>query len=698
MGNSYFKAIKIFLFVIALFFSILDVQAKDELNNEGTNQLESYSPTSFVHPGMMQNSDDLAYMREKIFQGKEPWAKAFANLKKNTSLDFTPSPFTYVSAGSYGANAIGAKEFFESAQTCYNHALMWYITQNKRYADKAIEILNAWSYRLWGFDGNNAKLNVGLNGYFFLNAAEILRYTDSPWERKDIEQFERMLLTVFYPTIQDFFTEANGNWDASIINTIMCIAIFTDNRDMFNRAVQRFYRGEGNSGVTKYIYSGGQCQESVRDWSHVQLGIGELAKVAQVAWTQGLDFYSIADNRLAQGFEYTAKFLLGNDVPAFGELSYRDKDTFRDVYESIYSWYKDFKSIEMPFTRQLIENYTRHKSSVGLLTALRASGKQTDTKTGKEIELKSFLSPYQTGALLEKTSSLPDNAIRIKPGESIQAIIDINKGRSVWIVLEKGIHMLESTLVINSDLVLSGSGKETVLMLNPKVEEPVITNKDKNLQNVIIRDLLIEGALTTNQSSDPNQERRYRSSMSAKSREGILLLTDYKGQMKNILLENITIQNCTKNGISIIGASGITINQCDIRDNGSNVVPGAGFHHNLKLSRSENCKISNSRFVDSLWGNGINISFCNNISIDNNEASRNKLSGINCEDSNNVLIKNNWAEGNDSNGICLTRLMDESKNIQILENLLQNNGQFGIRCDIPQIDLVSNKLLYNAYE
>jgi len=27
------------------------------------------------------------------------------------------------------------------------------------------------------------------------------------------------------------------------------------------------------------------------NWDHVQLGIGEFAKAAQVAWTQGLDLY-----------------------------------------------------------------------------------------------------------------------------------------------------------------------------------------------------------------------------------------------------------------------------------------------------------------------------------------------------------------------------------------------------------------------
>ena len=132
-----------------------------------------------------------------------------------------------------------------------------------------------------GLDGNNAKLNVGLFGQYYLNAAELLRCTDAGWRQEDVEQFERMLRTVYYPTIRDFFTEANGNWDASMICTMMCMGVFLEDHDMFNRAVERFYRGNGNGGITRYIYPGGQCQETTRDWDHVQLGLGELSRAAR---------------------------------------------------------------------------------------------------------------------------------------------------------------------------------------------------------------------------------------------------------------------------------------------------------------------------------------------------------------------------------------------------------------------------------
>ncbi len=68
----------------------------------------------------------------------------------------------------------------------YKHSLVWYITKDQVYADKAIEILNAWAYKLHSFDANNAKLNVGLWGYYFLNAAEILKYSDAGWSELGI--------------------------------------------------------------------------------------------------------------------------------------------------------------------------------------------------------------------------------------------------------------------------------------------------------------------------------------------------------------------------------------------------------------------------------------------------------------------------------------------------------------------------------
>lgn len=637
-----------------------------------------YTPvcdTPFVHPGMSQNQEDLDYMRKMVLEGRDPWKTAFKNLEKETAASFTPKPYTYISVGPYGANSVGGKEFSESATAVYNHALMWYITRDTVYARKAIEIMNAWSGTLRSFDANNAKLNVGLSGYFFMNAAEILRYSDSGWTGDEIRQFTRMVLTVFYPTIKDFFTEANGNWDGSIINTMMCIGVFVNDPAIFNRAMQRFCRGEGNSGITKYLYPSGQCQETTRDWDHVQLGIGEFAKAAQVAWTQGLDFYSMAGDRLAHGFEYTSRFMLGEPVETFGVLSHRRKEVFKDIYESICDYYRDVRGIDLPYTRQLIAKHTRPTSSIGLLTSLKAPSGLHPQASGRLDSLQVLL-PSRTGALDTPTEKAPANAWVVRPGESVQQAIDACRGTDRWIVLEKGIHTLSTPLKVYSGLTLAGRGKETILFLAPELRTETIINGENDLHDVTFRDFLLEGAVKTIENEDPNHDRRTRSYMSAPSREGIILKADAQSEMKNLTFSHITVQNCTKNGIAVVGGRNIRILYCDLRDNGSSVVPGAGFHHNLYLSHISGCEVSDSRFDTSPWGSGIDLSFSHDVLIRGNEAARNRLSGIRCTESQNVVLTNNLTEGNDFEGITIDKQMDGCRNIQISGNTSRLNGLY----------------------
>jgi hypothetical protein len=106
-----------------------------------------------------------------------------------------------------------------------------------------------------------------------------------------------MLMTVYYPLIRHYFTMANGNWDGAIIHSILAIAIFTDNRPMFNNAVDHFLHAPVNGSLFKYIYPSGQCQESMRDQGHVQLGLGEFAERLKLHLHRELIFLN-ADNRI----------------------------------------------------------------------------------------------------------------------------------------------------------------------------------------------------------------------------------------------------------------------------------------------------------------------------------------------------------------------------------------------------------------
>ncbi|MEP6728599.1 MAG: alginate lyase family protein, partial [Bacteroidota bacterium] len=118
----------------------------------------------FIHPGIDQQAKDLAYMKKMVIASEQPWKAAFDKLKAATDTNFIVKAHTHVLRGPYGKPNIGGDDLSRSANMAYNYALVWYITNDKLYAAKAIEILNTWSPVLWDLDYNDAKLLAAWTG------------------------------------------------------------------------------------------------------------------------------------------------------------------------------------------------------------------------------------------------------------------------------------------------------------------------------------------------------------------------------------------------------------------------------------------------------------------------------------------------------------------------------------------------------
>jgi len=119
---------------------------------------QTSSGQKFIHPGIDQTLSDLGYMKKQVLAGESPWKEAFGRLKVATDLQFVIKPFAHVVRGPYGKPNIGGDDLSKGSNLAYNCALIWYITGDRPYADKAIEVLNKWSPVLWDFDYNDAKL------------------------------------------------------------------------------------------------------------------------------------------------------------------------------------------------------------------------------------------------------------------------------------------------------------------------------------------------------------------------------------------------------------------------------------------------------------------------------------------------------------------------------------------------------------
>lgn len=321
----------------------------------------------FVHPGISHTKENIEFVKAKIAAGEQPWARAWEEVQsfRYSSLDHEPEPRAHVERGPYNRPNIGSSEFSNDANAAYLHAVQWALSGNKDHAKKAAEILDAWSGTLESVSNHDARLLIGMEGYEFCNAAELLRHTWDGWPQENQKQFEKMLRDVFYPVIKDFYPSANGNWDASMIQTMMAMGVFLDDQAMFDRAKNYYLDGKGNGAIGMYFKPSGQCQETGRDQAHTQMGLDFLACLAEIAWNQGFDLYAALDNRLLKGFEYTAKYNLGFDVPYepyrsfegryhYKKISDDSRGRLRPMYEKVLNHYENRKGLEAPYTKQAV--------------------------------------------------------------------------------------------------------------------------------------------------------------------------------------------------------------------------------------------------------------------------------------------------------------------------------------------------------
>jgi len=322
---------------------------------------------AFRHPGVLQSREDLERMRTGVAAMAEPLYsgyKVFAGDSASLADYRMQGPLKMV-----GRNpTVGQTAYDNDANAAYQNAVMWAITGDRRHAEKAIAIIDAWSSTLNEITGRDAVLMAGLGPFKMVNAAEIIRYTNAGWSEEGILRAEANFKAVVYPVIKDFAPFANGNWDAAAIKTSMAIGVFCNDRSIFERALRYYIDGWGNGSLLHYVINEqGQLQESGRDQPHAQLGIGMLAECCAIAWNQGLDLYSLDDNRLLKGFEYTAKFNLGNDDVPFSEwldrtgkyhhdrISQQGRGRLRAVYEQVYNHYVVMKGLSAPFVQQAAE-------------------------------------------------------------------------------------------------------------------------------------------------------------------------------------------------------------------------------------------------------------------------------------------------------------------------------------------------------
>lgn len=338
------------------------------------------------HPGVLVSGAQLDFVKAQVAAKAEPF---YSEYQKAVASDYGslkyqlkgPPSSGVIECGPYSKPDNGCHAEDSDASAAYLQSVLWYITGDQRYADNAIRIVNAYGHGLRSYTNSNEPLQAAWSGEVWPRSAEILRHTKSGWKHDDQVVFAKMLTTVILPRIYNG-SGSNGNWELSMIDAMMGIAVFLDNHDLLKHAEDMwkervpsyFYNYELDGahprpmprqsknvswyGTTDLNASvDGIMAETCRDLNHTGYGIAATMNAAETAHIQGDKLYEAEEKRLVPALEFHAKlFLQKEPVPKLvcgGRLNPGKGNTFVIGYNEFHNRL----GLPMPATKEWIEQH-----------------------------------------------------------------------------------------------------------------------------------------------------------------------------------------------------------------------------------------------------------------------------------------------------------------------------------------------------
>ncbi len=330
---------------------------------------------TFVHPGIDVSQADIDRARKLVAEGREPWASAFAALKAS---GWSHPDIAVTDRGTKLSTQQCNGTIGRDGRRAHDLALLYRLTDDERYAVKAIEFLNANSHYADLDASGTGPLDFG-KIYLLVEAAELMR-SHPGWAKADKVRFAKMLRDVFWPQLKNGDASRFGNQGLFAYRGALAIAIFLNDEKKYDRVwrylnglphreddepfvsgppipdwketeteFQRERRLRGRENTVEdygydeqlryYIYANGQCQESSRDQAHVMAGLFQYVAIAEAFWLQGDDLYAAFGHRILRGLEWNLRYNFGEGEPegytdVESEATFANKKFYRAKHRS----------------------------------------------------------------------------------------------------------------------------------------------------------------------------------------------------------------------------------------------------------------------------------------------------------------------------------------------------------------------------
>lgn len=211
----------------------------------------------------------------------------------------------------------GHEQFTGDSIRIYKHTLAFLMTNQPKYANKAMELLNSWATtcKIFGYKEQNGPLEAGWGLVNMAQSAELLKYTyPKRWNKTVENNFIKFVDNLLMPNLRHF--DKNGiitdfpmrsNWGTTIVQARLQYAIFRSNQNEYEYCIR-------NAKVLMdHIFTrSGRISETLRDVVHAQYSLAGLAGISELFWYQKQNVYRRV---LATSYEYHAAILLGNTPP-----------------------------------------------------------------------------------------------------------------------------------------------------------------------------------------------------------------------------------------------------------------------------------------------------------------------------------------------------------------------------------------------
>ena len=245
----------------------------------------------------------------------------------------------------------------------------------------------------------------------------------------------------------------------------------------------------------------------------------------------------------------------------------------------------------------------------------------------------------------------------VSVGGDIQTAIDNVAASGGGIVtLSAGTHVITVPVRMKSNVTLQGEG-DWGSLLKTTVNMKMIIADAEGLVNLIIKNLAIEGTNALNGG-------------------GIEIIAGDDVEHDNVQILNVHCYN-TGWGVHIKGTKNLLVKDCLFEGNGT--VGKEGFAHNMYLRRVYGAEVRDSRFLNSISANGINISYSTDIAVYNCEMSGNYFRGVRAANTDGYLVHDCIVKDNGNAGILANSEGVPTTNIDIKRNCVSGNTLEGIR-------------------